>query len=142
PGRRLIVRERVEIDRAVRHGQRVGARLRRNNLRVLEVRGGSGTRGELGRELTEAEMLALDFDEPERGRVPEAGRSAVAQHDLVAIGEREELAESSTHPPYLRLDGLLPVAGAEVRGRDLGQRSDLLGSHFGRACTEAAVARP
>ena len=56
-------------------------------------------------------------NQPERRRVPEAGRPPVAEHDLVAVGEREELAHAGAHPADLRLDRLLAVAGAEVRAR-------------------------
>ena len=116
------------------------AHLRLNDLGVLEMGRCRGTRGELRRELAETEVLALRLDQPKRGGVPKARRPAVAQHDFIAVGKGEELAEPSTYPPYLRLHSLLAMARAEVGGRDLGQRSDLFRPDLGWPRTEASVA--
>ena len=40
-------------------------------------------------------------NQPEGGGVPEAGRPPVAEDDLVAVGEREELAHAGAHPAHL-----------------------------------------
>ena len=90
--------ERVEVDRRVGHGQRVRAHLGLDDLGVLQVGRRLDAGGELGGELAEAEVLALLLDQPERGGVPEAGRPPVAEHDLVAVGQREQLAHAGAHP--------------------------------------------
>ena len=54
-----------------------------------------GRGGELGRELAERQVLAAPLDEAEGGDVPEAGGAAVAEHHLVAVGEREQLAQAA-----------------------------------------------
>ena len=91
----------VEVDRRVGHRQRVGADLGLDDLGVLQVRRRLGAGGELRGELAEAEVLALLLDQPERGGVPEAGRPPVAEDDLVAVGQREELAHPGAHPAHL-----------------------------------------
>ena len=57
------------------------------HVRGLEPRG-LGGRGELAAELAEHEVLAAVLDQAEGGGIPERGRPAVAEDDLVALGQR------------------------------------------------------
>jgi hypothetical protein len=107
-------------------------------VRALEPRG-RGRLGELLAELAEHEVLAAALDERERGGVPERGRTAVAHHDLVAVGNAEQLAEALTHPPDQALHRRLAVRGAEQRRPGRRERVHLLRPHLGGAATEAAV---
>ena len=66
--------------------------------RVAEERRELRGLGELRRELAEGQVLALLADQPERRDVPERGRAAVAEHDLVALGQREQLAPRRRGP--------------------------------------------
>ncbi len=131
--------QRVEVDRGVCRRERVRAHLRLDHLGVLQVRGRPDAGSELRGELAEAEVLALLLDQAERGGVPEAGGPPVAEHDLVAVGEGEELAHAGAHPPDLRLHRLLAVAGAEVGRRDGGERVHLCGPDLGGPGPETAV---
>ena len=89
----------VEVDCLVgyRQGMRAGVDL--DDVWLVEVWCSRCGGGELGRELTEAEVLALRFDETERGGVPEAGGPAVAKQHLVALWEAEEIAQSRANLP-------------------------------------------
>ena len=131
--------QRVEVDRRVGHRRGVGADLGLDHLGVLQVRRRLGAGGELRGELAEAQVLALLLNQPEGRGVPEAGRPPVAEHDLVAVGEREELAHAGAHPAHLSLDRLLAVAGAHVGGGDAGERVDLGRPDLGGAGPETAV---
>src|SRR5439155_20083596 len=75
----------------------------------------------------------------ERRDLPERRGAAVAEDDLVAVGQREQLGEPAAQPGHLVADGLLAVRGAEVRGGDAGQRVHGLPTHLARAGAEAAV---
>ena len=55
------------------------------------------TGGELLRELAEGQVQGALAHEAGGGGVPEGGRSAVAEDDLVAVGQREELAQAGAH---------------------------------------------
>ena len=55
---------------------------------------------ELGAELAEAEVLAAALDEAEGGGVPEHGGAPVAEHDLIAVGEGEQLGEAIADPAH------------------------------------------
>src|SRR5438132_3048809 len=86
-------------------------------------------------------MLAAPLDEPEGGCIPEHGGAAVAEEHLVAVGQREEGAQSVAQPAHHRPHARLAVARAEVDGCRGAQRGDSLGAHLGRPAPEAAVAR-
>ncbi len=68
-----------------------------------------------------------------RGRVPERGRPAVAEHDLVAVGNAEQLAQALADLTHELLDRLLAVRGAHHGGAGLHQVLELLGADPGRA---------
>src|SRR5204863_5976815 len=113
-GRRLVVREGVHVDVGVRFKLGMGARRGFDDLRGVEERCGGGDGGELGGELAEAEVLGPTLDEAERGSVPEGRRAAVAEDDLVALGEREELGHALPQATHYGLHSGLTMAGAQV----------------------------
>ena len=135
----------------MRCGVGVDARLRREARRAARVglvHGGLAEErrvlhglGELRAELAEGEELRAVAHEAERRDLPERGRAAVAEHDLVALGEGEQVGEAGAQTTDLRLDGLLPVRGAEVGRRDGCEGGHLLGADLARSGAEAAVAR-
>jgi hypothetical protein len=51
----------------------------------------AGHRGELLGELAVGQVQRAALDQAERGRVPEGGRAAVAERDLIALGCAEQL---------------------------------------------------
>ena len=66
------------------------------------------------------QVLASCLDETEGGGVPESGRATVAEHDLVAVGQREELGQAGAQACPRRC-GHAPGDGS-CRGRS-GPRS-------------------
>ena len=79
-------------------------------------------------ELTEGEVLALLADQPEGGDVPERGRAAVAEDDLVALGQAEQGRPAVADPADGLLHRGLPVTGAHERGAGGGQRVERAGA--------------
>ena len=79
----------------------------------VDLRRSRGGRGELRRELAEHEVLALPFDEPERRDVPEGCRSAVAEHDLPAVGQAEQRRQPGAHRSHDSPHRLLAMGRAE-----------------------------
>ena len=78
---------------------------------------------------------------PKVSGVPEGGGAAVAEHDLVAVGQARAArpARCAARPP-VNFTGRLAVAGAEVaRCRGHGPRVDRLGPDLGRSGAEPAV---
>ena len=79
---------------AIDVGVRVGDGLRRvaglglDHDRVGEERRAGGRLGELARELAVGQMQRPLADQPRGGGIPERGRAAVAERDLVAVGQR------------------------------------------------------
>ena len=98
-------------------------------------------RGELLRELTEGQVRRTLARRAERGRVPERGRAAVAERDLVPIGQREQLAQARANPRDERLDRLLAMRGAHHARALCGQTRRAPGAHLRRAAAETAVGR-
>jgi hypothetical protein len=84
-------------------------------------------------------VLALLADQPERRDVPERGRAAVAEHHLVAVGEREQGHEALAHATDGLFHRRLPVGGAEQRRPGRGQRVEVAGLDLGRSGSEAPV---
>src|SRR5437764_5745705 len=120
----------------------MGAWRRLDDLWRFEERCGRGHGGEFGRELAEAQVLGPALDEPEGGRVPEGRRAAVAEDDLVVVGQREQLADAVTKAAHDRLHGRLTVAGAQVGWSRGGEGSHRLLAHLRRSRPEATVGRP
>jgi len=79
-------------------------------------------------------------DQAERGDVPEGGRPAVAEDDLVAVGEAEQLGEALAHGAHEVLDRGLSVGGAHHGAAEGGEVLQLLGAHLAGAGAEAPVA--
>jgi hypothetical protein len=101
----------------------------------------NGDLRELARELPVDEVLRALLDEPERGGVPERGRAAIAEHHLIAVGQREQLSHAGTHAADERPDRLLAMRRAEHRGA-VGEQALKLGrADLRRAAAKAAVAR-
>src|SRR5439155_1358947 len=89
-------------------------RRRLDDVGRLEMGSGGNGGGELGRELSEGEMLAAPLEEPEDSRVPEGGGAAVAEEHLVALGQREQLnqprADVADDGPDARAAGVKVVS--------------------------------
>ena len=83
--------------------------------------------------------LAALLDQGERGGIPERGRAAVAEHNLVAVRQREEVGEAGLDPADEILHGSLAVRGAHDRGTLAREVGELLGAHLGGAAAEASV---
>ena len=66
--------------------------------RVAEERRRGGRLGELLRELAVDEVQGALAHEPGGGGLPEGGGAAVAERDLVAVGQAEELGEAARAP--------------------------------------------
>ena len=114
-GRGLVVRPRVHVDALDRLGRRAGAGGRLAHVGCLQPRRFGGG-GELAAELAEDEVLAAVLDQAEGGGIPERGRSAVADDDLVALREaRNSSARCERTSPTRSLHGRLTVRGAEQR---------------------------
>ncbi len=89
-GRGLVVGPRVDVDTGLGLRVRTGSGLALEDRRGAEERGLVGHRGELARELAEAEVLRALAHQPEGGDVPERRRATVAEDDLVAVGKAEQ----------------------------------------------------
>jgi hypothetical protein len=48
-------------------------------------------------------------DQAEGGGIPERGGATVAEHHLIALGQREQLAQPGPDPPDQRLHRHLPM---------------------------------
>ena len=84
--------QRVDVDAVLRRRQRQRAGLALGDHRVGEERRLGDAGGELGGELAVgAEARARSRIRPKSGGVPERRRPAVAEHDLVAVGQVEQL---------------------------------------------------
>ena len=133
------MRPAVDVDAGL--GDRVGkaARLGLDHRRGVEPRRQLGGLGELGRELAEAEVLALLLDQAEGRDVPEGRRATVAQHHLVALGQVEQGRETFPHPADGVLHGGLAVGRAHQVGAGRGERVEVAGLDLRRAGSEPAV---
>ena len=131
--------EGVGVDPVDRGHGGMGADLGFDQHGVVEERGGGDTLGELGRELPEGGVQRTLLDEAGDEAVPEGVGAAVAEHDLVAVGQLEQLgqavAKGADHEAY----GTLPVRGAHHLGRGVHHGLDLLGPHLRRTGAEPAV---
>ena len=74
-----------------RLGRVAGGRL--DHDRVAQERRAARARRELRGELAVGEVQRPLAHQAARGRIPERGRAAVAERDLVAVGQREQLAQ-------------------------------------------------
>ena len=90
-------------------------------------------------ELAEGQVLRLVLDQAVRRDVPEGGGAAVAEDDLVALGQLEQLLDAFAHPADQVLDRGLAVGGAEEGGTGGGQGVQRLRTHLGGARAETSV---
>lgn len=95
--------------------------------------------GELGGELSEAEVLATASYQAECGYVPKACAAAVTEHNLIAIGCRKQISQALPETTYHRADGFLAMTGAQVARRSPFKGRHGLRADFGRARAKAAV---
>src|SRR5690606_3197285 len=93
----LVVGEGVDVDTGGGGRLGVGAGGGGDDVRVGEPGGLLGRLGELGAELAEGEVLRPVLDQAVGRDVPEGGGAAVAEDDLVALGELEQLADALAH---------------------------------------------
>src|SRR5262249_54755547 len=139
-GRGLVVRPCDDVDRRIRARRRGAAGFGLVDDRVADERVLVDGGGELRAELAVREVQGGRVHGSEGRGVPERGRAAVAEHDLVAVGEREQLAKTVTYAADQVLHRGLAVRRAEQAGRGGGQRLQLLGSHLRRSGSETSVA--
>lgn len=92
-------------------------------------------------ELAEHVVLAALADEAEGGCVPERGGAPVAEHDLPALAQAEQLVQALPHRTDEVLHRRLPMRRAEQVAVGLGEREHLFGAHLGRATSEPSVGR-
>ena len=140
-GRGLVLGPAVCVDGRVRRGAGMGSRRAFDDLGVEEVRRGAGDRGELRGELAAHEVLAPGLDESEARGVPERGGAAVAEEDLVAVGESEQFGDPGAYPADDRLHRRLAVAGAQVVAGRSRKRLHRLDPHLRRSGAESTVGR-
>ena len=138
-GGRLVVRPRVGVDAGLGDRRRQRAGLAPDDARLVEPgRRRDGGR-ELRGELPEGQVLALALDQPEGRHVPERRGAAVAQHDLVAVGEREQLGQSRADPAHDVADRRLAVRGAHQARPGRREGVEVARLDLGGTCAEPAV---
>lgn len=86
--------EGIQVDALDRFDRRCRARHGLGNRWLAQMWGNAGCGGELGAELAEAQVMAALGDEPEGGRIPECRCAAVAEQDLVPIGQAEQFGQT------------------------------------------------
>ena len=133
------MRPGVDVDVGGRLGVGCVTGVGRQDLRVGEERGLAGDGGELGGELTERQVLGPVADQAERGRVPEGRGAAVAEDDLVAVGQAEQRVETFPDPLDQGLHRRLTVRRTHHRRARTGQRGERLRADLGRSAAESAV---
>ena len=139
PRRRLVVRPGDDVHRRIGLGFGCAAGIGLDDDRVADERVLGDGRGELGAELAVGQVQRPLVDEAEGGGVPEGGGPAVAEHHLVAVGNREQLPQPGADPADQVLDGRLPVRRAEQLGARGHQRLQLFGPDLRRSAPEPAV---
>ena len=87
----LVVRPAVDVDAVLRLRQRQRAGVALGDHRVGEERRLGDARGELRGELAEGAEGGAVADQAEERGVPERRRPPVAEHDLVAVGQVEQV---------------------------------------------------
>ena len=106
---------------------------------VVEERRRGGGLSKLGGELAEVEVLASSINEAKRGDVPEHRGATVAEHDLVAIGQRKHFGQTVAQSAHHVLDGVLTMTGPEVVAAGFSKGGNGLGANLRRAAAKAAV---
>lgn len=131
--------EAVDVHALLGLRVRVAARVGGEDGGLVKPRRELGGLGELRGELAEAEVLGLALDQAVRRDVPEGGGAAVAEDDLVALGELEEVAYAVAHLADQVLDRGLAVGRAEKGATGGGEGAERLRTHLGGARAEASV---
>ncbi len=135
------MRQRVEVDAVGGDGVGMVAGLGAHDHRLGEVRCRLTCRGELAGELPEHQVVAASLDEPEGRCVPEHRRSAIAEHDLPAVGQREEVVQAATDIGDEPADRRLAVRRAEQRAGRRDECVDLFAANLRRSRAESSVGR-
>ena len=138
PGRGLVVRPGDHIGLGVGDRRRSVAGLGLDHDRVGEERRGGGRLGELLRELAVGQVEGAVAHQPGGGCLPKGGRAAVAERDLVTVGQREEIAEPVADAADQVADGSLTMRGPHHVGL-LGERGQRLGADLRRPAAKTAV---
>lgn len=131
--------EGVDVDTRLGRGLGVRARVGGDDGRLGQPRGQLGGLRELGRELAEREVLRLVPDQAVGRDVPERGGAAVAEDDLVALGQGEQRGDALAYLADQVLDRGLAVGGAEEGRAGGGQGVQRLHPHLGGARAESTV---
>jgi hypothetical protein len=84
-------------------------------------------------------VLGALADKAERGDVPEGGRAAVAEDDLIALRETEQVGQTFADLTHEVPDRGLAVRGSEHRTTERGQVGDLLGANLAGPAAESTV---
>ena len=132
------MRPGVHVDALDGLGVRSRARIGRAHVGSLEPRCPGGLR-ELRPELAERAQLRPPIDEAGCRGVPERGGPAVAEHDLVAVGEGEEVGDAGADATDELLHGRLAVRCAEQARPLRLEVRELLGTDLRRAAAESTV---
>ena len=91
----------VGVDAGLRNEGWCIARVGRDDGGITEVGGVLGCRCKLRTEFTERQELSPVTDETKGRDVPKGCRSAIAEDDLVAIGEGKQISQSRAQAPHL-----------------------------------------
>ena len=102
-----------------------------------QVWGAYRLRGELRAERAPGAERRARGDEARAGHVPECRGAAVAQDDLVVLGDRQEGAQSFLQRGDHASNGGSAVGGSHEERR--GKCLDLRGAHLGGAAAETSV---
>ena len=97
-----------------------GGRL--NHDRFGQERSVPGAARDLRGELAVTQVQPALADDACDHRVPEGGRPAIAEQDLIAVGQLEQLAQPAAYPRDHLLDGLLSVRRAHDGAARGGER--------------------
>ena len=131
--------ERVGVDCVVDDRKWMRANFALDDDRVVEEWCSGGGLTELRGKLAEVEVLAAAIDEAEGGDVPKDGGATVAEHDLVAIGQRKHFGQTVAQSAHHVLDGVLTMTGPEVVAAGFSKGGNGLGANLRRAAAKAAV---
>ena len=138
---RFVVRPAVSVHIFGELRQAIRARFAREDLRILKERRGLRGLGEFRAEGAVRAERRLAGDKRRAGDVPERAGAAVAQHDLIAVGNLEEIRQAFADGADHLLDRGLAVRGAQKIARARIERLDLLRTDFARPRAETSILR-
>jgi len=137
----LVVGDRIDVDPVLGLRQHPAAGLGPQHRRRAQPRGALGGLRELRAERAEHGVLAALADQRVGDQVEERDRPAVAEDDLVARRQREELGQPPTYAPDELLDRRLAVRRAHQRRPRRRQRLEPPVRDLRRTGAESAVPR-